>query len=76
VFLAGVGLLLSLSWFFYAGLAAAAGLALYHWQLIRDRGREGCFRAFLHNNWLGAAVFAGIAADRLPWRAISKWAAG
>jgi len=55
-----VGLRLSLSWWYYAGLAVTAGLAAYHWRLIRDRSREGCFRAFLHNNWLGAAVFAGI----------------
>jgi 4-hydroxybenzoate polyprenyltransferase len=44
---------------------------LYHWFLIRDRSREGCFKAFLHNNWVGAAVFAGIVAAtpvRLPWR--------
>jgi len=55
-----VGLRLSLSWWYYAGLVVTAGLAAYHWRLIRDRSREGCFRAFLHNNWLGAAVFAGI----------------
>ena len=46
--------------FYYAGLAGAAGIALYHFLLIRDRSREGCFRAFNHNNWFGAAVFAGL----------------
>ena len=56
--------------FYFAGLAAAAGIALYHHRLIRSRTREGCFRAFLHNNWIGAAVFAGIALDRSPWGAI------
>ena len=60
VLLLVVGLRLSLSWWYYAGLVVTAGLAAYHWRLIRDRSREGCFRAFLHNNWLGAAVFAGI----------------
>jgi 4-hydroxybenzoate polyprenyltransferase len=47
------------------GLVAAGGLALYHGWLIRDRSREGCFRAFNHNNWFGAAVFAGVLAEYL-----------
>ncbi len=46
---------------FYMGLLAAAGIAVYHYTLIRDRDRLRCFAAFRHNNWLGAAVFAGIA---------------
>jgi 4-hydroxybenzoate polyprenyltransferase len=46
---------------YYAGLAVAAGMMVYHWRLIRDRTREGCFKAFLHNNWVGAAIFAGLA---------------
>jgi 4-hydroxybenzoate polyprenyltransferase len=50
---------------FIAGLAVAAGCALYHYRLIRERDRKGCFAAFLHNNWLGAAIFAGIALDYL-----------
>jgi 4-hydroxybenzoate polyprenyltransferase len=50
---------------FVAGLAVAAGCALYHYRLIRERDRKGCFTAFLHNNWLGAAIFAGIAIDYL-----------
>jgi 4-hydroxybenzoate polyprenyltransferase len=58
--LALVGWRAALQWPFYAGLAVAAGIAIYHWRLIRTRTREGCFRAFRHNNWLGAAVFAGI----------------
>lgn len=45
---------------FYAGLLVAAGIAAYHYTLIRDRDRMRCFAAFRHNNWLGAAVFAGI----------------
>jgi len=50
---------------FFAGLGAAAGIAAYHYTLIRERDRARCFRAFLHNNWVGAAVFAGLAADYL-----------
>jgi len=45
---------------FYLGLAIATGIAAYHYLLIRDRDRLRCFAAFRHNNWLGAAVFAGI----------------
>jgi len=48
---------------YYLGLAAAAGIAAYHYTLIKNRLREQCFKAFLHNNWLGAAVFTGIAMD-------------
>jgi 4-hydroxybenzoate polyprenyltransferase len=48
---------------FVAGLAVAAGCALYHYMLIRERDRMRCFAAFRHNNWLGAAVFAGVALD-------------
>jgi 4-hydroxybenzoate polyprenyltransferase len=50
---------------YYAGLLVAAGVALYHYTLIKGRSREECFKAFLHNNWFGAAVFAGIALDYL-----------
>ena len=49
--------------FYYAGLVAAGGLAVYHYTLIRDRERDRCFRAFLHNTWFGFAVFAGVATD-------------
>ncbi|MEO8342954.1 MAG: 4-hydroxybenzoate octaprenyltransferase [Gallionella sp.] len=52
-------------WAYYLGLLGAGGIALYHYGLIKSRQREACFSAFLHNNWLGAAVFAGIALDHL-----------
>ena len=42
------------------GLLLAAGVAVYHFGLIRDRSREGCFKAFNHNTWFGAAVFGGV----------------
>lgn len=51
-----------LGWPFWLGLAAAAGQAAWHWTLIRGRTREGCFKAFRVNHWVGFAVFAGIAA--------------
>ena len=55
--LAGLGLR------YHAGLVAALGFALYQQQLMRERTRDGCFRAFLNNNWFGAAVFAGLVFD-------------
>jgi 4-hydroxybenzoate polyprenyltransferase len=61
--LAGIGLQQTLGLYYYAGLAAAAGIMLYHWRLIRGREREPCFKAFNHNTWVGAAVFAGICVD-------------
>lgn len=51
--------------FFYLGIAVSAGIALYHWTLIRNREGGPCFKAFLHNNWIGAAIFAGIVLDYL-----------
>ncbi|MRX09794.1 4-hydroxybenzoate octaprenyltransferase [Pseudoduganella sp. FT25W] len=48
---------------FVAGLAVAAGMACYHYTLIRNRERDPCFYAFRHNNWLGGVVFAGVALD-------------
>ena len=50
---------------FLAGLAVAAGLMAYHYTLIRERDRPKCFKAFLHNNWVGAAIFAGWVVDYL-----------
>ncbi|MCC6069674.1 4-hydroxybenzoate octaprenyltransferase [Massilia sp. GCM10020059] len=54
---------LGLRYWFVAGIAVAAVMALYHYTLIRGRERMACFAAFRHNNWLGAAVFAGVALD-------------
>ncbi|MGV3629169.1 MAG: 4-hydroxybenzoate octaprenyltransferase [Betaproteobacteria bacterium] len=48
---------------YFAGLAAAVALVLYQYRLIRDRTREGCFKAFLNNNWVGCVIFIGIVAD-------------
>jgi 4-hydroxybenzoate polyprenyltransferase len=48
---------------YQAGVAVAAACAIYHYFLIRERERAPCFAAFRHNNYLGAAVFAGIVLD-------------
>jgi 4-hydroxybenzoate polyprenyltransferase len=58
-----VGIRLRMGPIYYAGLVAALACAVFHWTLIRGRDRAQCFRAFLHNHWLGLAVFAGIALD-------------
>ena len=58
--LAGIGHQLHYGTAYYLGLLVAAGLAVYHYSLIRDRAREGCFKAFRHNNWFGAAIFGGL----------------
>jgi 4-hydroxybenzoate polyprenyltransferase len=63
--LGAVGWQLGFGWPYALGLAAAAVIAAYHYTLIRTRDRMRCFKAFLHNNWFGAAVFAGIVADYL-----------
>ncbi|CAN1542199.1 UbiA 4-hydroxybenzoate polyprenyltransferase and related prenyltransferases [Methylophilaceae bacterium] len=45
---------------YYLGLMIAMGFAIYHYLLIRTREKSKCFQAFLHNNWLGFSVFAGL----------------
>lgn len=68
---AALGLVLVVGWqfglrlWFAAGVLVAAGCAAYHYRLIRTRERMRCFAAFRHNNWLGAALFAGVALDYL-----------
>jgi 4-hydroxybenzoate polyprenyltransferase len=54
---AGLGL------YWWLGVGIATALIAYEFVLARDRTRSGCFRAFVHNHWVGAAVFAGLALD-------------
>ncbi|MBU3694811.1 MAG: 4-hydroxybenzoate octaprenyltransferase [Rhodocyclaceae bacterium] len=61
--LAVAGGLLGRGVWWMAGLVIACGIAVYHLRLIAGRDPAACFRAFRHNVWYGAAVFAGIAAD-------------
>jgi 4-hydroxybenzoate polyprenyltransferase len=58
-----LGRLLGLGSWFLAGLGIAALQALWHGRLIQARTREGCFKAFRLNHWLGFALFAGTAVD-------------
>lgn len=68
-YLATLGLLSWVGWQFhrgpiyFAGIAIAALIALYHYWLIRQRDRSRCFKAFLHNNWIGATIFVALALD-------------
>jgi len=60
--LLGIGLKLEFTYWYYLGLLIAASLAIYQLWLIKDRLPERGFQAFLNNHWIGAAIFAGIAA--------------
>jgi len=63
--LAWIGWRYALGIYFFGGLLMAAWLAATHYPMIRDRDPESCFRAFRHNNWIGAVVFAGLVASFL-----------
>ena len=58
-----LGRSLGLGAWFVGGVVVAAAQALWHFTLIRSRAREGCFKAFRLNHWIGAALFAGAALD-------------
>ena len=51
-----------LSVYYYLGLSGAIGLFIYQHYLTWTRSREGCFKAFLNNHWVGFSVFLGIVA--------------
>ena len=72
VAMAGIGMWQRYGLFYFAGLAIAALLAIHQYRLIRGRTREGCYRAFRANTWIGAAIFAGIVADK---SSLGAWAA-
>jgi len=56
-----LGQQLELTYPYYIALSVAAGLFVYQQSLIRYREPAKCFKAFLNNNWLGAALFVGFA---------------
>ena len=58
-----VGQIQNLGVAYYLSLGIALGLIMYQYYLIRDREPANCFKAFLHNNWVGASIFIGIALD-------------
>ncbi len=61
--LALAGLRADVGGYYWAGLGAAVVLVLYQFHIARQRAPDACFRAFLHNNWVGMVIFAGIALD-------------
>ena len=58
-----VGREMQMPYWYWVGLGLAAGLVAWEFAIARTRNRADCFRAFQHNNWVGMAIFAGIAAD-------------
>ncbi len=61
----GIGYGRGLGLTFYAGLLVAAGIMGVHYTWIRGRERMACFKAFLHNNWVGVVIFACSVVDYL-----------
>lgn len=60
-----VGLQKHLGLFFYLSLAVASGLFIWQQWITKNKNPEDCFRAFLHNNWVGVVVFVGVFLDYL-----------
>jgi 4-hydroxybenzoate polyprenyltransferase len=58
-----LGSSMGLGLWFDIGIVAAGLQTVWHYTLIRGRSREGCFKAFRLNHWVGFAVFAGTAVD-------------
>jgi len=63
VLMAWVGYDEGMRGWYYAGLLIATGFVLHQYRLIRGRDRAACFKAFLNNNWVGFAIFAGTVLD-------------
>ena len=68
VIFAMVGVFWAYGRYFYLSLLVAAAIFAYHYFLIRGRTREGCFKAFRHNHWIGLAIFIGIFLDNFDWK--------
>lgn len=63
--LAVAGRWLLMGYVYNLGLAIAAGIAIYHYTLIKGREKTQCFKAFLGNSWIGFAIFCGLAGEYL-----------
>ncbi|RUS67317.1 4-hydroxybenzoate octaprenyltransferase [Saezia sanguinis] len=60
-----VGFRLGARWPYWLGLLVAFAQAIWHYTLIENRTREGCFKAFTKNHWIGFSIFAGVLAGSL-----------
>jgi len=60
-----VGELLAFGWPYQLSLVICAGLFTYQQLLITGRDRDKCFKAFLHNHFVGLVVFIGIFIEHL-----------
>ena len=58
-----IGEMAELGGWYMSSVGAAALLMIYHQWLARDRSPDGCFKAFLHNHYIGMAIFIGIVLD-------------
>ncbi len=58
-----IGYALHFGQWYWLGLIAAAALVVWQYRLIKNRDRAQCFKAFLHNTWIGAVICAGVAAQ-------------
>jgi 4-hydroxybenzoate polyprenyltransferase len=56
-----LGWLLAFPRVFWIFLGLALFLAIYYFQLLKDRQKEKCFLAFRRNNWFGMSLFLAIA---------------
>lgn len=65
-----LGAQLQLGSLYALGLWTAGGLFAYQQYLMRDRSREGCFKAFRNNVWVGFALFAGVVLETAVWPAL------
>lgn len=63
--LAWLGWLLALSSVYFAGLLVVSGLFVYQQMLIVKRDRDACFKAFLHNNYVGMVIFVSLLVNYL-----------
>lgn len=63
--LGGLGLFLDFGWPWYAAMSCVAGLFIHQLRLAKGRQRDQCFKAFLNNNWVGLALFAGLVVQYL-----------
>jgi len=66
VLMSAVGWLNGLGWAFYASIAVAGVLFIWQQKMIVHRDRDACFKAFLNNNYVGLALFVGLAVSYLP----------